>query len=59
MNEYALYKGDDLLFIGTLEDIATELNVRKRTLMFYQSPTYAKRTSEDRGRRLVRIDNVD
>ena len=52
--EYALYKGDELLDVGTLEYLSKKFNIKKRTLLFYQSSTYRKRTSEKKGRRLVR-----
>ena len=56
MNEYALYKGDELLDFGTLEYLAKKFNVKIKTLLFYQTPTQKKRTSENKGRRLVRLE---
>ncbi len=56
MNEYALYKGDELLDVGTLEYLAKKFNVKIKTLLFYQTPTQKKRTSENKGRRLVRLE---
>lgn len=41
--EYALYKGDECLSIGTLKEIAKEMNVSTRTIKFYGTPTYKKR----------------
>lgn len=40
---YALYKGEKLLMIGTIKEIAKLQNVKERTIMFYQSPAYLKR----------------
>lgn len=54
--EYALYKGDVLLDMGTLEYLSKKFKVKIRTLLFYQTPTQRKRTSENKGRRLVKID---
>lgn len=51
--KYALYKGDELLDMGTLEYLSKKFNVKKESLLFYQSPAYKKRTSE-KGRRLVK-----
>lgn len=51
---YALYKGDELLDVGTLEYLSKKFNIKKRTLLFYQSLAYRKRTSERKGRRLIR-----
>lgn len=54
--EYALYKGDNLLKIGTVEEIAEELGIKKETVYFYKSPAYNKRTNPDRSLRLVALD---
>ena len=51
--EYALYKGDELLDIGTLEYLSKKYNIKKRSLIFYGTPTYQKRTSK-KGKRLVK-----
>ena len=55
MKEYAVYKGEDLLSIGTLKEVADELNVKEKTILFYGTPTYEKRTTEN-ARRLVELD---
>ncbi|EBI2485765.1 hypothetical protein FLF78_10200 [Listeria monocytogenes] len=44
MTEYALYKGDDLLKIGTLDELAEFRKVKRETIFFYATPTYRKRT---------------
>lgn len=51
--EYALYKGEELLGIGTKKELAEKLGVSVSTIYYYHTPTYAKRTSEDKGRRLI------
>ena len=56
MKEYYLYKGDELLDVGTLKYLAEKFNVKIKTLLFYQTPTQKKRTSENKGRRLVRLE---
>ncbi len=56
MLEYALYKGDQLLGIGTVEYLSKKLGLTKKTLHFYHTPTYKKRTSEKKGKRLIKID---
>lgn len=53
--EYALYKGDMLLAIGTAKELAKEFGVKVATIHFYKSPTYVNRTSAERGRRLVEV----
>ena len=54
-NEYALYKGDELLAIGTVREIADQIGVTEKTVFHYGTPTYKKRTS-DNSRRLVRLE---
>lgn len=41
--EYTLYKGEEILAFGTIDEIARQLNVKPRTIKFYLSPTYKKR----------------
>lgn len=41
--EYALYKGEELLIIGTIQEIAKNQNVKEKTILFYQTPAYLKR----------------
>ena len=57
--EYALYKGDELLSIGTIKELAEGFEVGERTIKFYMTPTYKNRTSEHKGRRLVKLSDED
>ena len=41
--EYALYKGDKFIMLGTIPIIAKKMGVKERTIRFYKSPTYKKR----------------
>ena len=41
--EYALYKGENLLDIGTLDELQKKYKVKRETLYFYQSPAHRKR----------------
>lgn len=43
---YALYKGDNILTIGSIRELALYLGVTERTIRFYSTPTYKKRTKE-------------
>lgn len=54
---YALYKGDSLLDIGTLKEIAANQGVAIRTIYGYKNPSYAKRTPKGKGRTLVLLDD--
>lgn len=49
---YALYKGDDILIVGTKEELAKYLGVSVRTIEFYRTPSSRKR---DKGNALVVI----
>lgn len=55
--EYALYKGDELLGIGTLKELANKTGVKPSAIYFYISPTYRKRSGESKNRRiLIKLD---
>ena len=43
MKEYALYKGDILLGIGTINKLAKKLNVLPNTIRYYSYPIYSKK----------------
>lgn len=53
---YALYKGDDLLDVGTAREIAERRGVKPSTIQFMATPAHKRR---DRGNLLVaeRIDD--
>lgn len=54
VKEYALYKGDELLAMGTKREIAEQLGVSDSTVGYYGTPVYARRTSGN-GRRLIEL----
>lgn len=49
--EYALYKGEECLGIGTLKELAKKFNVDIKTMYFYTTPTYKKRCKKSKNRR--------
>ena len=51
MKEYAMYKGDECIAIGTIDEIAKRLNVKVKTIKFYLTPTYKKRVKKSKNRR--------
>lgn len=53
--EYALYKGEEIIAMGTKSDIAKQLGISVRSVTCYGTPAYAKRTSEEHGRRLIEL----
>lgn len=54
--EYALYKGDNLIGIGTAKELAEQFGVKVQTIHYYSTPAYKQRTNPDRARRLVPLD---
>lgn len=52
---YALYKGDDVLTIGTKQELANYLNVSIRTIEFYSTHTYRKRNKKGNCYIVIRI----
>lgn len=38
--EYALYKGDNFLDIGTIKDLSKRYNISVKTLRWYSTPCY-------------------
>lgn len=53
--EYALYKGEELIAMGTKREIAEQLGVSVNTVSYYGTPVYARRTNDKKGRRLYEI----
>lgn len=43
--EYAMYHGDEFIAIGTTKELAKLLKVKTRTIQFYRTTAYQKRTS--------------
>lgn len=52
--EYALYRDEELLLMGTVKEIAEQQGVSQDTIRFYGRPAYQKRTKN--GYRLVEIE---
>lgn len=44
MKDYALYKGDKFIDLGSVKYLAKKMNVKEKTIKFYSTPTYQKRT---------------
>lgn len=55
--EYAVYKQDDLLCVGTIEECAEQLGVKAKTVFFYGTPTYQKRVKS--GRVLIKLEGEE
>lgn len=41
--EYAIYKGENQIFAGTIEEIMKHFNVQRRTVYFWACPANIKR----------------
>jgi hypothetical protein len=41
--EYAVYKGDSFICMGTVKECAEHMNVLPDTVKFYTTPSYEKR----------------
>ena len=46
--EYALYKGEECLAIGTIEEIAKQQGIKEKSVYFMLMPTYKKRVKNSR-----------
>jgi hypothetical protein len=44
MADYAVYKGDELLVLGSLQECAKALDVKEKTIQFYATKTHKNRT---------------
>ena len=49
--EYVMYKGDDLLHIGTLDELAEIRGVKRETIYWYSMPTYQRRIAKRKNAR--------
>ena len=54
--EFAMYKGEDLIAIGTLEELAEKFNVKLTTIKYYATPS-ARRRYGGRGTCLVELED--
>lgn len=58
--EYAMYKGDEFLCMGTREEICKQMNISIPTFQFYRSTYYNKELlAKGKKRRcIIRVDNI-
>lgn len=47
--EYALYKGDELMGIGTVDELADQQGIKETTIRYYLTPSYQKRMRAYKG----------
>ena len=55
--EYALYKGDEFIDLGTIEEIAKRLKVAPKTVRYFSTPAYKRKGKDDTNRKvLIRLE---
>ena len=54
--EYALYRGDEFIMVGTVAEIAEKQHVKENTIKFYASPCHRRRTKR-KGYILIKVDD--
>jgi hypothetical protein len=63
MREYAVYKGEDILCIGTVHECAKFLEIKPDTVRFYASPKYLSRLEKRKNPKnyiiVVKLDDDD
>ncbi|WP_173391474.1 hypothetical protein [Clostridium sp. Ade.TY] len=47
---YALYKGEELLCMGTIYQIAKEQNIKVKTVMYYKTKAYKRKIAKRKGK---------
>lgn len=59
--EYTLYKGEEVIAVGTAEEISRKLGINPKTVRFYASPTQQRRAAAPAhpGNRLIAVRNND
>lgn len=56
--EVAVYRGDELLCMGTIRECAKKLNVLEATIYFYLMPSYQRRIAKRRNSDPSRVRSV-
>lgn len=46
--EYALYRGDEFVDVGTADELAERMGVKAETVLFYASPSWRRRSASYR-----------
>lgn len=55
--EYALYKGDEFIDLGTIPEIAKREGVKPKTIYYYKTSAYKKKFKDDTNRKvLIRLE---
>ena len=57
--QYAMYKGEECLAIGTRQEICQEMGIKRKTFEYYRSTAYKERLEkrkERNARRIIRLE---
>ena len=57
--EYALYRGEDLLCVGTIKEIAKKLNILPDTVKYYGTNAYKRKLSKRNVRNARELVSLD
>jgi hypothetical protein len=58
--DYAVYKGEELLCIGTIKECAEHLGVKRETIRYYTYPAYMRRLAKrKRARNYITVTKLD
>lgn len=60
VKEYAVYKGDEMICIGSMAECADHMGVKIETIQFYLTPSHQKRVAKrKRSRKAISITRLD
>ena len=59
--DYALYKGDKFLALGTKEELAKYLGVKTEIILFYRTEKYRHRIEKSKNERyiVIKVDDIE
>ena len=59
MKTYALYRGAEVLTVGSRRELADYLGVDPKTITFYMSPTYMRRCKGENRLIVIKLEEDD
>ena len=57
--EYAVYKGENCIGIGTKRELAEQFGVREETVAFWSTPTQARRNTGGNRKIAIKLDDEE
>lgn len=49
-HEFAVYRGEEFLAVGTAKELAAQFNVKPKTIKFWSTPAWARRLKKEGSR---------